>query len=279
MLKKIIFGLFYCLTISMFSQSITEGFTADYFQPSKKNQYGIIVLGGAEGGKPNELSKMFVENGYAVLSLAYFKEENVPEELEMIPLEYFEKPKQWLMRQKDVNASGVVIVGWSKGAELSLVLASTDPEIKGVVSISPSSVVWGGILKDWKKVPKSSWSLDGKPLPHVSFDTSGKAKTLVDLYLNSLNNKELVKNASIKIEESKAKILLLSGSKDEIWPAFTMSKVLIGRFDRLRNNQCKHINYPSLGHLLDEKFFIKEKGKEHSSRKEIFSFLKKLNDR
>ena len=53
-----------------FAQSSMTGFVGDYFPGSKKGHYGILVLGGAEGGKPNKLSKLFADEGHAVLSLS-----------------------------------------------------------------------------------------------------------------------------------------------------------------------------------------------------------------
>lgn len=262
-----------CLLIytPIFAQSSMPGFVADYFPGSQKGQYGILVLGGSEGGKPTKLAKLFADKGHAVLSLAYFNEESLPEELEMVPLEYFEKPKKWLMEQEGVNASGIIVVGWSKGAELALLLASRDDAIKSVVAISPSSVIWGGILKDWKKTPKSSWSSGGSALPHVPFDTSGKATNLIELYEYSLTNTEAVRAASIPFEKTKADILLLSGSKDEVWPAKQMSETVMEHLEPNVKKRSKHVNYPNLGHLLDGKFFEEK----HSSQKEIFSFLEK----
>ena len=51
-----------------------QGFVADFYcSDNSSNKVGILVLGGAEGGKPNYLAKIFAENGYPVLSLTILR--------------------------------------------------------------------------------------------------------------------------------------------------------------------------------------------------------------
>ena len=233
------------------------GFVADFYPSADKNKYGILVLGGSGGGKPTHLANKIARLGYSVLSLAYFKEEGLPAELEMIPLEYFDAPKQWLLDNKQTRSDGLIVVGWSKGAELSLLLASRDELYKGVIGIAPSSVIWPGILKDWSKVPSSSWSENSNPLPFVPFATGIEFKGVADLYEQSLKNKDAVSNAQINVASINSPTLLLTGGLDEIWPAEKMAKFSCDKMNLGRQIKiCNHINYPNAGHLLDEKFII-----------------------
>ena len=103
-------------------------FDADHFAAESNGRYGVIVLTGSGGGKANDAARLIAEMGYDVLSLAYFDRagsELVPETLEMIPLEYFDAPKKWLMERGNTRDDGVVLYGLSKGAELALVLHHT----------------------------------------------------------------------------------------------------------------------------------------------------------
>ena len=258
-------------------------FVADFHAAKEKNQYGVLVLGGSGGGKPEHLANKIAQLGHSVLSLAYFKEEGLPAELEMIPLEYFDSPKQWLLDNKHTRSDGIIVVGWSKGAELSLLLSSRDQQYKGVIGIAPSSVVWAGILKDWRKVPSSSWSEKTKPLPYVPFATNIEFKGLVDLYEQSLNNTEAAKKAEIKVSAISAPTLLLSGGKDAIWPANKMAKKACETMNTLSQEKpCTHINYADAGHLLDEDFVIggtKESNADANkkSTEQIMQFLNNLN--
>ena len=107
-------------------QEVTEnGLIADLFtDASGQPRKAIIMLGGSEGGKSWSRIKRpityLVQKGYSVLSLAYFKEKGLPNSLEEIPLEYFEKAFNWLSAQKEIVTNEYIILGGSKGAEASL---------------------------------------------------------------------------------------------------------------------------------------------------------------
>ncbi len=240
---------------SDFEKVQTDKFVADYTSAEEAGKYGVLVLGGSGGGKPEHLAKKIADMGYPVLSLAYFKTEGLPGELNEIPLEYFDAPKEWLQSRSDTKNDGVIVVGWSKGAELALLLASKNTEYKAVVGIAPSNVVWAGILNDWTKVPSSSWTSSDAPLNHVPFAQGVAIKKLTDLYAASLKQTELVSRARIKAENINAPVLLLSGGQDEIWPAGAMADDVCLSMKKAEKN-CTHIAYPDAGHLLDETIII-----------------------
>lgn len=75
-----------------------------------------------------------------VLDLAYFSEPGLPPTLSRIPLEYFERALRWLAAQPGVDSRRVVTFGVSRGGELSLLLASTFPQlVHGAVGYVPSA--------------------------------------------------------------------------------------------------------------------------------------------
>lgn len=258
-------------------------FVADYYPAVGDKKYGVLVLGGSGGGKPDHLANKIAAMGYSVLSLAYFKENDLPQELEMIPLEYFEAPKKWLLNQVETSDDGLIIVGWSKGAELSLLLASQDDSYKAIIGIAPSSVVWAGILEDWTQVPSSSWSKNSEPLAFVPFASGVEITKLVDLYEHSLKEETFVKDATIKVRNIDSPVLLLTGGFDEIWPANEMADAVCQQMnDGQSDDLCTHVNYDNAGHLLDEAFVIG--GTEESnakankdSKQKMAQFLKEVN--
>lgn len=240
-------------------------FVADYYPAHiASKRPGVLVLGGADGGMPTELAETFAAAGHPVLAVAYFGTDRTPAELEKIPLEYFDAPIKWLQGQPGVRP-GIVVAGWSKGAELALLLATRSDAIERVVAISPSSVVWPGILKDWTRVPDSSWTAGGAPVPFVPFDHSRGAETLIALYGDSLRNADAVARARIPLERTDASLLLLSGDRDDVWPAATMSDAACAQAKR-----CTHLRYPELGHLLDKVFITQS---DHPSREAILAFM------
>lgn len=260
------------------SQALAPPLVGKYYPAtSQAAPYGVLVLGGAEGGIPTALAGLFAAEGYPVLALAYFKEKTLPAELEQIPLEYVEAAISWLAQQAAPGKPpGVILVGWSKGAELALLLASRDPRVKGVIAISPSSVVWAGILADWHKTPGSSWSWQGQPLPAVPFAAGSEVTSLPALYTTSLTRQSaLADAAAIPLENSSAQVLLLSGSQDKVWPAALMAEQLMSRLrEHGYAHTYTHLSYPELGHLLDEKF-LSSTG-PHASQAAMLAFLRSI---
>ncbi|WP_018982636.1 acyl-CoA thioester hydrolase/BAAT C-terminal domain-containing protein [Salinimonas chungwhensis] len=235
-----------------------DGFVGIYYPATSGEQrIGVLILGGAEGGLPEKLAAPVVDAGYPTLALAYFNADGLPQDLERIPLEYFTQAKSWLRSQDNVKPEALIIVGWSKGAELALLLAAKDEQISKVVAIAPSSVVWAGILKDWTKVPASSWTKNGKELPHVAFNPSGPVNGLRDLYTQSLANREDDNKADIPVNNINAQVVLMTGENDEIWPAPIMANDICEKMNAKQENQCEHIYYENMDHLLNYKFLDK----------------------
>jgi len=218
------------------------GIRADFFYlPSKKPQKAIIMLGGSEGGKSwSRIKKpveLLIQRGYALLSLAYFKAEGLPDTLEEIPLEYFEKAFDWLSNQPGIIADEYAILGGSKGAEAALLLGSRSPRVKAVIAFSPSSVVWQGIPADrfeLTKDPRSSWSNGGVGLPFLPYSPTISKWDLRLLNLNKMHTSALqdvgrANDAAIQVEKIKGAVLLISGKRDRLWPAAEMSGQIMGR--------------------------------------------------
>lgn len=249
-----------------------EGIVGKYYpSTSNKKQVAVLVLGGSEGGIPEKLAKPIVDAGYPTLALAYFNVEGLPEELHKIPLEYFNQAKLWLQKQQNIKLDELIIVGWSKGAELALLLASKDDQVSRVVAIAPSSVVWAGILKDWAKVPSSSWTEQAQELTHIPFKPSGPVNGLHDLYAQSLANRVDSGKADIPVENIRAKVVLMTGEEDEIWPSPEMATTVCQKMNAKQENQCEHFNYKGLDHLLNYTFL--NKGDEINR-----VFINKLNN-
>jgi dienelactone hydrolase len=94
---------------------------------------------------------MLAARGYPVLALAYFREDGLPRELVRIPLEYFRRALLWMRTRPEVDPARVVTLGISRGGELSLILASTFPDlVSGAIAMwermshcpRPSTATW-----------------------------------------------------------------------------------------------------------------------------------------
>lgn len=241
----------------MIKKEIREnGLIADFFgEPSTPISKAILMLGGSEGGKSWSRIKKpidhLVQRGYSVLSLAYFKSGHLPQSLQEIPLEYFEKAFAWLSDQKEIVPDQYGIIGGSKGSEAALLLGSRYPQLKVVIGFSPSNVVWQGIPGnrfELGKDVKSSWSSGGEGLPFLPYPSSISKRELITLKLRKIHEEALLNaegadRAAIPVENIQGGILLISGEGDRLWPATPMSEQIMNRL------KSKEFKYPS-EHLI-----------------------------
>lgn len=235
-----------------------QPFDADIYttEGSTKN-LGVLVLGGSEGGKQKYLAQPFADAGYPTMALAYFKTKTTPEDLCEIPLEYFAKALDWMQANQN-TPNGIVVAGGSKGAELALLLAANHPEIKGVIALAPSSVVWQGLPKNFWPA-RSSWTLAGQPLPYLPFDVSKgfDFKHLVDVHRQSLTQHDDAAKAAIEVEKINGPVLLLSGGEDPMWPSGEMGDAICRRLkEKDFQHKFEHIKYDHAGHTLNEYFML-----------------------
>jgi uncharacterized protein len=220
-----------------------DGLNADLFHTiSDKPQETLILLGGSEGGKSwsdhTAHIQQFIELGYAVLSLAYFGMDSLPAHLRSIPLEYFTSTFRWLASQKEVIPNKYTLIGVSRGAELALLLGSMFPEVKAVVAIAPSSVVFPGPptgILDALRGQHSAWSLHGQeiafvPIPYSWITLQGMITgKRTRMFAEALRNVHATETAAIPVEKTQGPILLESFTQDQIWPSTLMANQIVGR--------------------------------------------------
>ncbi|MEN6426664.1 MAG: acyl-CoA thioester hydrolase/BAAT C-terminal domain-containing protein [Phycisphaerales bacterium] len=240
----------------------TGGLNADFFHGTfDKPQKAVILLGGSEGGKSFSDDTVFVQElvgqGFCVLSLAYFGIDDLPHTLRGIPLEYFAQAFHWLSTQKEVIRDDYALVGGSKGAELALLLGSMYPEVKAIIAVAPSSVVFPGpptSALDALQGQHSAWSLNGHELAFVpvAYSLTTLQALITDkgtrMFENALRNSLRVKEAEIPVEKIQGPILLVSFTRDEAWPSTLMSEQIM---QRLRDSRFRfhyeHVAYDA-GH-------------------------------
>jgi dienelactone hydrolase len=244
------------ITPNVHSVDVYEnGLVAKLFEPETGAPHpGILVLGGSEGGiNSAELrAALLASHGYAALAVAYYRMDDLPKMLAQIPLEYFKNAIDWMESRETVDNHKLGVMGWSKGGELALLLASRFSELRAVVAYVPSHVVWQGIGYG------SSWTYKGEPLPYVpykpgagGYDPQNPTNpiNLGELYLGSLDNQEAVAQASIPVEDINGPVLLISGHDDQMWPSQLMAEKIISRLKEHNfTYQYDHLPYEQAGH-------------------------------
>ena len=273
---SLLLSSFNCFAMSHRAVDDPELLGVLYYTEAKLEQPVIVILGGSGGGYMGSLFfslQTLVENGYAVLTLAYFDPTNtskvIPNSLKRVPLEYFERAYNWVQNQPDLKKGTLAVYGTSRGGELALLLASKFNFIDLVVAGVPSSYVWGSFdenmteeeyLEMIKTDPcQPAWTWQGKDVASICKRDSGK----YDPWYDIIENTELVKDYLIPVENSSAAILLTSGTYDQIWPSTKMSEQIISRLEsRKYAYPFKHIAY-NAGHFIYNK-----------SWNDVFNFIK-----
>ena len=243
-----------------------EGLVATLFRPIALGpRPTVIVLQGSLGGMLEASAAVLASHGFSALALAYFGVKPLPPDLVEVPLEYFAEAIAWLKTQAAVDPDRIAVMGVSKGGELAMLLAATYAEdIKAVVGYSPSSVVWRGAayrpLSFIFGSPKSSWTLEGKPipfldvrprLPEVMTVFSGRLPSLRAMHERSLDDEAAVSAASIAVEQINGPLLLISHTDDRVWPATRLSEMAIQRL--VAHNHpfpYAHLSYEGAGHPI-----------------------------
>ena len=100
---------------------------------------------------------------------------------------------------------------------MALLTASLRSEIKAVIALGPSSVLWGGIPKSPNSGPVAAWTYAGKPLAFLSADRApselvrefyAKGPLQSRLYDFLFSDREALERATIPIERIRGQVLL-----------------------------------------------------------------------
>lgn len=198
----------------------------------------VVVFGGAEGGNDwtrdymKEKRDSLLDKGYALMCVAYFRGEGIPESLDRISLNAIADTILKVAQNPKIDENKIALMGGSRGGELVLNLASRYQEFIAVVAMSTSNVSFPAIT--WS-ANTSSWTYSGEELPYVpaTLETIFPALEgdLFAAHSMMLKDKEAVKRAEIAVENIKGAVLVISGKNDEQWPATDMSEQMMRRFE------------------------------------------------
>ncbi len=238
---------------------------ANFYYPKNKNNLPLVIMLGGSGGGMKEVddrAKIISSHGYAVLALGYFGMDNLPKNLERIPVEYFFNSINWAKEKQFIDTNKIVILGFSKGGEAALLVASMRRDIKGAIAFVPSNVRWQGIPNGPSFSSKSSWTFNGKDLPYLKcnigfsffwkFITNSKQIVLREIFEPIITeDKSIIEPALIEVEKINGPVLLIAGKDDKVWPSYDMCQMIKNRLDSLKfEHQVVCLNYDNTGHLI-----------------------------
>jgi dienelactone hydrolase len=238
------------------------GLVGDLYLPPGAGVWpGVVLLGGAEGGRPDPAyAALLASEGYVVFGLAYFGVPGLPKTLNRIPLEYGLTAARWLAERPEVAGDRVGLVGTAKGAEYALVLASTEPSrFAAVVAHVPSDLVWPGIGTTGAQV--SSWTRAGADVPFLrstpargaSSAQQGQPVRWADAYERAVTtaSRWRLAVARIPVEQISAPVLFTSGDADGMWPSTAQAQRALQSITNAGNPYGSAVlDFPGAGHLV-----------------------------
>lgn len=196
----------------------------------------LVAFGGAEGrnlwaSRRWEAERQkFLDEGYALLAVAYFGLPGLPEKLDRIALEGVHAAIEQAARHPDVDGRCVALMGVSKGGELALLLASRYPDIDAVAAIVPGHAVFVAITD---AMNTSSFSHEGEPVPFVPLPwkatlplIAGDKRKVFDLMTADT---AAVERALIPVERINGPVFFMSATQDEFWDSNGMSDAMMAR--------------------------------------------------
>ncbi|PFH78972.1 hypothetical protein COI81_31050 [Bacillus cereus] len=214
---------------------IQENFSGKFFLPKKLKGPlpAVLVLGGSLGGFnwSEQVANYLASHGYAALAVAYFDWNGshlLPNQLANVPLEPCLDAMKWLANHSTVDANKLGIIGYSKGAELALLLASKleKVDLQALVTLSPSSHIFAGFSME-EALNTSSWSYQGAPVPYLPYPKTNHPlyeTNLYDLHSEAIkqSSKEIWEQARISVEKIESPMLIVTGVQDSTWPSVEM---------------------------------------------------------
>lgn len=256
----------------------SPGMVATLFRSGVRCHPGVIVLGGSEGGVPEEQAAVLASHGLTTLALGYYGAPGLPSSLTNIPIETVGRALAFMQSQSSVCPRQVALLGGSKGAELALLAATKFAGVRAVVALKPSSAVFSGLFGDPNAPVSSSWSYRGLPLPFANGAVPKATQDAISAKENARQRVAYVANylaylqnntdpaAMIPVETIQAPILLVAGGSDNLWPSAYMAKQIMQRRSLMPKRFADRLLlYPQAGHLIGIPFEFAKAELAHSS--------------
>ena len=201
------------------------GIFGEWIRPRGTSRHtAVLVLGGSDGGLSSyteAIASTLAGDGYPVLALAYFGEPGLPQALARIPLEYFRRALSLMRDQPAVDPNRIVTFGVSRGAELSLILASTYPKwVRAAIGYVPTQYVVNG----YPDQSQPAWTYRGQPY-------------LGDRY-------------EIPVEQIRGPLFVVGAADDQVWPSARGVHAIKARMRAHGRTDVTGLVYRGAGHSL-----------------------------
>ena len=217
---------------------------AKLFLSDSVRQPLVVAFGGSEGGniyahdETKEVRELFLKNGFAFLSVGYFKSVNTPPEIDRIAISAIYDTIRTIANHPKIDKDRIALLGSSRGGELVLNIGSHYSDFSAIVAIAapsfnlPSRFGWNST---------SSWSFNDEEIPYARVSNNSLKKLRDGDFYGGIS--EMLKEngtraeGNIQTEKIDCPILFISAKRDEVWPSTLMAEQMI---ERLKKNNFQY---------------------------------------
>ncbi|XP_070325710.1 acyl-coenzyme A thioesterase 6 isoform X1 [Odocoileus virginianus] len=219
-----------------------------FLPPGSKPFPGILDLFGSSGGLCEYRASLLAGHGFAVLALAYFRFEDLPEHLNDVCLEYFEEAVDFMLQHPKVKGPGVGLLGFSKGGDLCLSMASFLKGITATVVINAcvANTIAPLRYKDMI-IPELSYDLKKHTITESGF------LNFVDIWDNPLEKTN--HQSLIPLEKAQGPFLFIVSMDDHNWKSKVYARIASEQLQAHGKDRPQIIYYPGSGHCIDPPYF------------------------
>lgn len=215
-----------------------------FLPPGKGPFPGIIDLFGFIGGLIEFRASLLASHGFAVLALAYFAYEDLPETLYEEDLGYFEEAANFLLAHPKIQKPGIGVISVSKGAEIGLAMACYLKQVAATVCINGPSTISDFPLRYRDLVVTPFRQALERARVHVSGAVCFRHCS--DDLQNKLNPQNI-----LPVEKAQGKILFIVGENDECLDSKSHAQRAMDQLRRHGRSNGRILAYPGAGHLIE----------------------------
>jgi pimeloyl-ACP methyl ester carboxylesterase len=223
-----------------------------------------VVWAGSDGGRLDHAAVLLAAQGFCVLSLGVFGVEDRPRGLVGIELDWVDEAIRRLLEHPWSAGGSVALVSLSRGAELALQVAADNPRVGAVCAGSPSSLRQAGIVPGSMDFSKAAWLRSGDELPFMVGRTGPRdwlqmagvfvlrrPMRQLEQFRRARRDHEAVARATIPVERACARLMLVVGEQDQLWPSAEYAEDVV---ERLRSHgwdgEVETVSFPEAGHFV-----------------------------
>ncbi|NXR02892.1 ACOT5 thioesterase, partial [Sagittarius serpentarius] len=219
-----------------------------FLPPGEGTFPGIIDIHGYTGGLFEHRASLLANHGFVTLALAYYQYEDLPQEPTELHLEYFEEAVNYILQYPQVKGPGVGLLGYSKGADLSLAMAAFLKNVTAVASLNgPVAITAIPLCYKDKTIP--SLPINEQQVKVIDSNILDCSDIFNDPF-QAPGNQSL-----IPLEKAEAQLLFIVGQDDHFIKSEYHATEACKYLQAQGKENVQILSYPGTGHCIDPPFF------------------------